>query len=60
MSSTATNATVLGFTQSPLLGASARSRQFTLITGNYRFVVVATNIAGTSRASARSISVTPQ
>jgi hypothetical protein len=46
--------TVLSSTVSPLLGASVRSRAFTLIAGNYRFVVVAINVAGTGAESARS------
>jgi CotH kinase protein/Lamin Tail Domain/Fibronectin type III domain len=53
----APDGTVLSSTESPRLGASVRSRQFTLIAGNYRFVVVAVNIAGTGTTSARSNSV---
>ena len=49
--------TVLSSTVSPRLGASVRSRSFTLIAGNYRFVVVAINVAGTGTVSSRSNSV---
>jgi hypothetical protein len=59
MSSTAANATVLSRTDSPVLAATARSREFTLAAGNYRFEVVAINAVGTSAASARSANVVP-
>lgn len=60
MSSSASNATVLSTTLSPVLGASVRSRSFTLTAGNYRFTVVAINAVGTSAASARSNNVVPR
>lgn len=60
MSSTAANATVLSTSVSPRLGASIRSRQFTLLAGaNYRFEVVAINVAGQGAASNRSNNVVP-
>ena len=46
--------TVLSRTDSPLLGAGARTRTFTLPAGNYRFVVVARNAVGQGTSSARS------
>ena len=46
--------TVLSRTDSPLLGAGARTRTFTLPTGNYRFVAVARNAVGQGPSSARS------
>jgi hypothetical protein len=46
--------TVLSRTDSPLLGAGARTRTFTLPAGNYRFVVVARNAIGQGPSSARS------
>jgi hypothetical protein len=53
----ASDGTVIGTSESPRLGAGARSRQFTLAAGSYRFVVVAINIAGEGVASNRSNSV---
>jgi spore coat protein CotH len=60
MSSTATNATVLSRTNSPILGATIRQRSFTLPAGNYRFEVVAINAIGTSPPSARSTNIVPR
>jgi hypothetical protein len=60
MSSTAADATVLSSNVSPRLGAGIRSRQFTLIAGNYRFVVEAINVAGTGATSNRSNNVIPR
>lgn len=60
MSSSATDATVLSRTSSPVLGASVRQRSFTLAAGNYRFVVVAINAVGTGPTSARSVNVVPR
>ena len=60
MSSSAANATVLGTTVSPLLGAGVRQRSFTLANGNYRFQVVAINAIGTGAPSARSSNVVPR
>jgi hypothetical protein len=60
MSSAAANATVLARTNSPVLAASARTREFTLAAGNYRFEVVAINAVGTSAPSARSANVVPR
>jgi hypothetical protein len=53
----ASDGSVIGTTESPRLGASARSRQFTLAAGTYRFVVAAINIAGQGVSSNRSNSV---
>jgi hypothetical protein len=60
MSSSASTATVLSSTTSPVLAASVRQRQFTLAAGNYRFQVVAINGVGTGPASARSANVVPR
>jgi hypothetical protein len=60
MSSTASNATVLSRTNSPILGATIRQRSFTLPAGNYRFEVVAINAIGTSPPSARSTNIVPR
>ena len=60
MSSSASTATVLSQTVSPVLAASVRQRSFTLASGNYRFTVVAINSAGTGPASARSANVVPR
>jgi hypothetical protein len=63
MSSSAANATVLSRTDSPVLGASVRMRQFTFTSaqaGNYRFEVVAINAVGPSVASLRSNNVVPR
>ncbi len=63
MSSSAANATVLSRTDSPVLGASVRLRQFTFTAaqaGNYRFEVVAINAVGPSVASLRSNNVVPR
>ena len=60
MSSSAADATVLGRTEGPMLGPSARSRQFTLTAGNYRFEVSAVNATGFSPASTRSNNVVAQ
>ncbi len=60
MSSTASNATVLGASYAPVTGASARSKSFTLAPGVYRFIVIALNNTGLSNASARSNAVTAQ
>jgi hypothetical protein len=61
MSSAAANATVLSTSESPRLGAAIRSRQFTLVPGaNYRFVVVAFNVAGEGPISDRSSNVVAQ
>ena len=57
MSSSASNATVLGQSVSPVAPASARQKVFTLTAGYYQFVVVALNPAGFSPQSARSASV---
>ncbi len=57
MSSSASNATVLGQSVSPVAAASARQKAFTLTAGYYQFVVVALNPAGFSPPSARSASV---
>jgi hypothetical protein len=60
MSSAAANATVVSRTNSPVLGAGVRTREFTLPAGNYRFQVVAINAVGTSAPSARSANVVPR
>jgi hypothetical protein len=60
MSSAAADATVLSSNASARLGASARSRQFTLVAGNYRFVVQAINVVGTGPTSNRSNNVVPR
>jgi hypothetical protein len=61
MSSTAADATVLSRSVSPRLGPGIRSRQFTLVAGaNYRFEVVAINVAGDSSPSNRSNNVVPR
>jgi hypothetical protein len=61
MSSTAADATVLSRSVSPRLGPGIRSRQFTLVAGaNYRFEVVAINVAGASSPSNRSNNVVPR
>ena len=61
MSSTAANATVLSISVSPRLASGVRTRQFTLLAGaNYRFEVVAINVAGTGAPSNRSNNVVPR
>ena len=59
-STSAADATVLSSNASARLGASARSRQFTLVAGNYRFVVQAINVVGTGPTSNRSNNVVPR
>lgn len=51
---TSATGTVLTRTDSPLLGAAARARTFTLPAGNYRFVLRARNAVGQGQLSARS------
>lgn len=60
MSSSAANATVLSRYSTSRLGASARSRSFTLVPGTYRFEVVAFNVVGESAPSNRSAAVVPR
>ncbi|HYN96063.1 MAG TPA: peroxidase family protein [Pilimelia sp.] len=50
----AANGAVLSTTLSPVLPATARSHVFGLPAGSYRFIVNATNSAGTGASSARS------
>ncbi len=57
MSSSAANATVVGRTVADVLAPTARTKQFTLTAGDYRFEVVALNATGRSPVSARSNSV---
>ena len=61
MSSTAANATVLSSIRVAAgSAAGVRSRQFTLVAGNYRFEVVAINVVGTGPTSNRSNNVVPR
>jgi hypothetical protein len=60
MSSSAADATVLGRTDSRVIGPARRMLEMTLSSGNYRFVVVAVNAIGTGPESARSNNVVPR